>query len=467
MWQRHKNVVARVAAVCVSALAVLASCGTKVVVQRQVVQRQVVTVHDTVVVTMPVPVETPRESYSSDWLVRTRKSLDSLCAMPLMKESQLGMLVLDLTAGEVVYEYGPRQRMRPASTMKVVTAVTAMTAVLDHPDCFKLRCWVEEYGEGTPDLVLVGGMDPMLEYKDLCSLADNLLSAGIREVSDVRLDVSLCDTTRWGEGWCWDDDNEAMTPFLYKGAGAARGGGGSSRQAWRQSPEKPFVTDLTKAFAARKVRIKGRVFVDRIHTAPRVPSSGVGYVRVGETVGGMRLVARVGHEWDTVLRPMMKNSDNLCAEAMLWQLGLVCGEKNPKIGRVDDALEGICRQYGLNASNYHVSDGSGRSLYNYVTPELLCVLLNHAALQPWFGRFLDALPLMGVDGTLKKRCIGTSAYSSVQAKTGSVTGVSSLAGYMCNSESHLLCFAIINQGVRNGGLGRAFQDEVCKVLTRR
>ncbi|MCF0189015.1 MAG: D-alanyl-D-alanine carboxypeptidase [Bacteroidaceae bacterium] len=460
LWKRHKNQAARLAAVCLSALAALASCSPKVVVQRQVV-----TVHDTVVV--QVPVETPRETYSRDWLGRTRKSLDSLCALPLLQESQLGMLVLDLTAGESVYEHGARQRMRPASTMKVVTAVTAMTAVMEHPDCFKLRCWAEENGAAPPGLVLVGGMDPMLEYKDLCALADNLLASGIREVRDVRLDVSLCDTTRWGEGWCWDDGNEAMTPFLYKGAGAARGGGGTSRQAWKQSPEKPFVTDLTKAFAAKKLKIRGRVFVDRTHTAPRVLTSGTGYVRVGETIGGMRLVARVGHDWDTVLKPMMKNSDNLCAEAMLWQLGLLCGEKCPKIGRVDDALETLCKQYGLNALNYYVADGSGRSLYNYVTPELLCVLLNHAALQPWFGRFLDALPVMGVDGTLRKRCIGTTAHARVQAKTGSVQGVSSLAGYTYNSENHLICFAIINQGVRNGGLGRAFQDEVCKVLTRK
>ncbi|MCF0182972.1 MAG: D-alanyl-D-alanine carboxypeptidase/D-alanyl-D-alanine-endopeptidase [Bacteroidaceae bacterium] len=486
----------------VCALALLAGCKT-----RTVIRERVVTVHDTVRVAVAAPVK----AYSADWTGRTQSALDSLCGLALLGETQVGMCVFDLTAGTVVFERGLRQRMRPASTMKVITAVTAMTAVMGHPDCFALRCWVdmndvERTGKTlavkpskTPNLILAGGMDPLLAYADLCALADTLAGQGIREVKDIRLDVSLADTTRWGEGWCWDDANEAMTPFSYNGSGAARGGRGSSRLAWRQQPEVPFVADLRKAFASRKIRVTGTIRRNLERTAPRtiidaeaaiaaapagrsaaasgsagsnpaVSSSAdsrfAAVPAVGEMRDGMRLVARIGHRWEDVLVPMMKNSDNLYAEAMLHQLGLLAPGARPSLATIDDAFEALCSRLGLSAYNYRIADGSGRSLYNYATPELLCRLLNHAATQPWFALFRSSLPVMGVDGTLRKRCKGTTAEGNVQAKTGSLYAVSSLAGYTTSAEGHLLCFAIINQGLREGAMGRAFQDEVCKILTR-
>ena len=57
------------------------------------------------------------------------------------------------------------------------------------------------------------------------------------------------------------------------------------------------------------------------------------------------------------------------------------------------------------------------------------------------------------------------ACGNVVAKTGSVTGVSTLAGYCTTAHGHLLCFAIMNQGLKRTAHGRAFQDRVCRALT--
>ena len=73
---------------------------------------------------------------------------------------------------------------------------------------------------------------------------------------------------------------------------------------------------------------------------------------------------------------------------------------------------------------------------------------------------------MGRDGTLKNRCKGSSAQDRVHAKTGTVTGVSSLAGYATAPNGHQLAFAIINQGIRHTSTGRNFQDRICKALTQ-
>ena len=75
-----------------------------------------------------------------------------------------------------------------------------------------------------------------------------------------------------------------------------------------------------------------------------------------------------------------------------------------------------------------------------------------------------SLPIAGVDGTLEKRMTKGPADGNVRAKTGTLTGISSLAGYCRAANGHQLCFSIINQGVMRNQAGKNFQDRVCQVL---
>ena len=81
------------------------------------------------------------------------------------------------------------------------------------------------------------------------------------------------------------------------------------------------------------------------------------------------------------------------------------------------------------------------------------------------AHLIPSLPVGGVDGTLKNRFQGTKAYNNIFAKTGTVTGVSSLSGYANGGNGHVLSFSIINQGVERGSMGRSFQDQVCIAIT--
>jgi D-alanyl-D-alanine carboxypeptidase/D-alanyl-D-alanine-endopeptidase (penicillin-binding protein 4) len=81
-----------------------------------------------------------------------------------------------------------------------------------------------------------------------------------------------------------------------------------------------------------------------------------------------------------------------------------------------------------------------------------------------YEHLAPSLPIAGVDGTLEKRMRGTVAQGNVRAKTGTVTGISSLAGYCTAANGHQLCFSIINQGVMRGSDGKSFQDRVCVAL---
>ena len=79
---------------------------------------------------------------------------------------------------------------------------------------------------------------------------------------------------------------------------------------------------------------------------------------------------------------------------------------------------------------------------------------------------IEALPTSGKDGTLSSRMKTGPAYLNVHAKTGTVTGVSSLSGYVTASNGHILAFAIINNGLLKSATGHNIQDRICQELAR-
>ena len=168
-----------------------------------------------------------------------------------------------------------------------------------------------------------------------------------------------------------------------------------------------------------------------------------------------------------VLKQMMKESDNLCAESMFYHMAK--NHVNHKWVSDNDGSDAINQfikeKLGLNPEYYNIVDGSGVSLYNYISPRLLLEYLKYAYYQTdIFQPFYESLPIAGIDGTLEHRMKKGKAYRNVHAKTGTVTGVSSLAGYAKASNGHQLAFAIINQNVMKSRQARNFQDKVCEIL---
>ena len=115
---------------------------------------------------------------------------------------------MDLTTGEQLFSYGARQRMRPASTEKVVTAIAALDLLGPN---YPLRTTLSTTGavDGSVlrgDLYVRGGMDPLLSVADVRSLVSQLRAAGVRSITGrLVTDSSLKDADEFGWGWCWDD----------------------------------------------------------------------------------------------------------------------------------------------------------------------------------------------------------------------------------------------------------------------
>lgn len=168
---------------------------------------------------------------------------------------------------------------------------------------------------------------------------------------------------------------------------------------------------------------------------------------------------------DQILMNMMKESDNLYAESMFYQLAATTGSRPATARSARTVIDRLIEKVGLDASQYSIADGSGLSLYNYLTAELEIKLLRYAFMNSNIYLHLHpSLPQAGFDGTLKNRMHGPFTRGNVYAKTGTLEGVSSLAGYCTAPNGHRLAFAIMNQGVRRLRDARSFQDTVCRIL---
>ena len=360
--------------------------------------------------------------------------LDSLCADSIFDRTQLGLAVYDLTDGRYLYRRGERQCLRPASTMKVVTAIAALHTLgtdYHYSTCLVLPDGAVAKGDSIVrgNIEIRAAFDPLLSKDDLQTLVAALAAEGVRRIEgDIVADVSLKDTLAKGWGWCWDDDDAPLDALTMGGKDI-------------------FETSFRQLLADNGIVCSGTF-------------------RKGRLTHGGRTVASVERTIDAVLLPMMKKSDNLAAESMFYQIAAHGGK--PYAGRREavKAIEALVKKMGLNPAHYQFADGSGLSLYNYVTPELLVRLLAFAYNDEALRRhLLPALPIAGEDGTLARRLRGTKAQGNVRSKTGTVEGVSTLAGYCTAKDGHILCFAIMNQGIRRTSTGRNFQDRVCRALT--
>ena len=362
---------------------------------------------------------------SLPWPQSLQMRIDTILQSPLMETSQLGLMVYDLTADTVLYAYGHRQRLRPASTMKLLTAITALDRLGSDYQLKTALCYTGRVENGTlvGNVHCVGGMDPMFDRRDMASFVNKLRHQGIDTIrGTIMADLSFKDDDRLGEGWCWDDDNPVLTPLLYDG-------------------KDMFIEQLY-----RELRRDGVVVID---SAVRCPLS------------TLHSVASRGHSIGEVLMRMMKESDNLYAEALFYQLAAAVDM--PARGQKGASqVRRLIQQVGLNPGDYRVADGSGLSLYNYVSAELEVRLLRYAySHRGIFDVLLPSLPVAAVDGTLKSRMMKSPAAGNVMAKTGSVSGISSLAGYCTAPNGHFLAFSIINQGVGRMTDGRQMQDQLC------
>ena len=364
------------------------------------------------------------------WPKNVQTQIENLLKSDMFSTSQVGLMVYDLDADSTIFRHNERQLMRPASTMKVITAITALNRLGGSYQFKTDLCYTGRVDSCTlrGDIYCVGGFDPRFNNDDLRAFVEGIRKMGIDTIrGSIYADKSMKDKDPYGGGWCWYDDNPTLSPLLLS----------------RKDQLLPkFYSDLREA----------GIYLTGSLGEKRKPEES-------------NCIVRRFHTIDQVLMRMLKESDNLYAESMFYQIAASTGNHPATAKSARALIKQLVNKIGLDGSRYQFADGSGLSLYNYVSAELEVKLLRYAYHdQNIYNHLLPALPIAGTDGTLRKRMTGAFTRGNVHAKTGTVTGISSLCGYLTAANGHHLCFSIINQGVMHSKNGRRFQDKVCTIL---
>jgi D-alanyl-D-alanine carboxypeptidase/D-alanyl-D-alanine-endopeptidase (penicillin-binding protein 4) len=449
----------------------------------------------------PAAPVTSRTALTSAAVVEAlRRDIDAILAQPVLEHSYWGVSVKSLTSDETLYALNARKLLIPASNMKIVTlAAAAETLGWDFTyDTTLLGLGPITAGTLNGDLVVVGSGDPSigggLAERLFADWAGRLANAGIRTI-DGRIigDDNTLDDEALGFGWSWDDlpddysagvsalqfNENAVRVTVGPGPGVgdfaavdanpsdsgldirsvvATGAAGSQTSiSTRRLPGRStlelrgsvafgaapstlsvsvdnptlfFVKALRTALIAHGIDVRGPA-VD-IDDLPNPPARSV----------GVPLISYTSPPLSTLATRLMKGSQNQYAETFLKTLGAAAGMPTAARGRAE--AQAILQRWGVQPGDLIQRDGSGLSRYDYVTPDALVTLLSHidrdARLR---GPFEAALPIAGRDGSLSNRMKGTPAEGNARAKTGSMTSVRGLSGYVTTADGEPVAFSIL------------------------
>ncbi len=383
---------------------------------------------------------------------------------PLLKNPALGTrhtaAIVDVTTGERLYGVGAGEPLTPASTTKIATAVAALAALgPDHR--LTTRTALEP---GTGELVLVGGGDPTLTARKEAggtSRSSEAESGGgwasLRELAektaaalkkrDVRQITLSYDTTLYaGPELHPIGVNDNLAPVSALMADEARTNDSTRGPAPRATNP---AEDAATAFAAF-------LKADGIKTTAPGPSKATHEAETLGTVSSPPL--------SSLVERMLTNSDNDIAEALARQTAVATGER-PDFTGAGEAIRTQLDKLGLPVSKAVFKDGSGLNRDDRLTAALLTALLSTSAdpAHPELRPTLTGLPVAGFTGTLTSRYTDGAA-GIVRAKTGTLTGVNTLAGTAVDQSGHLLAFAFLASDTTDPAAAQSALDRTATAL---
>jgi D-alanyl-D-alanine carboxypeptidase/D-alanyl-D-alanine-endopeptidase (penicillin-binding protein 4) len=446
--------------------------------------------------------------------LETKRKIDAVLNDDFFNSSALAVDVYDLIEGQTVYQRNEKLLLHPASNLKLITSAAALKYLEDD---FTFNTSIYYTGEiidsvCTGNLFIVGGCDPDFSLEDLDTMITAITEAGINKIiGNIYGDVSLLDSLYWGNGWMWDDEpymefphltpltiNDACVKFI-----TVPGNLGEPVKI-KVFPNSDFFTFSNKAVIADTDSSTFDIKRDWLHG--KNVFTAIGELPVNETTDTLlrnveephmfflnilkekiiqrgikfygnldtltlpdsaNLIYTKSRAFSNVINNLNKQSDNLTAEMTLRALAFSKGIKQVSADTALAVIDSLISVIGLDPDSYRIVDGSGVSHYNLVSAELLNKLLIHFYNNEKenFSEFYNSLPIAGVDGTLEKRMLTGKAYTNVKAKTGTLSGVSTLSGYLNSANGNFISFSILIQNyVEKDKIARSYIDKLCEIL---
>ncbi len=431
------------------------------------------------------------------------------------KKASIGIKVTTLDTKRTLYQKNADTLFIPASNTKLFTAGAALH-ILGPSFRYETVLFTDRLYTAAriSSLYVKGAGDPTLLSKDLEKAARTLREKGIKEIrGNIVIDISIFDAQPTALGWAPGDgpifdksqlggfivDHSCITVRVKPAHAPGRkplvsvepfndlitieNKAQTTTHAEKQAIH-TFLTPGNKLIVTGKIALKSTQKFYRIalhnpelfaaHTL-RAHLKKQGIILRGKIVAGrvppkaQVLVRHYSKPAETIIKTMMKKSDNLYADTLFKTIGArVYGAPGTwEKGR--RAVENfLTRTMKLPVNRYFLNDGSGLSRLNKVSPTALVEFLTAMYQTSTFKKqFIESFPISGTDGSLRLRMQHKTTKGKILAKTGSLSGVSSLSGYLTLPGGKHLAFA----SMTNRSKGSAFsfkqtlEDKLCSLLT--
>lgn len=373
-----------------------------------------------------------------------------------------GGAVLDPATGRTLWQRNPGQALIPASTGKLLMTSAAMLT-LNHEQRFSTKV---VRGSQPGSVVLVAGGDPTLTalprghdsvYPGAARIDDlvgQVKAATGGSVTSVSLDTSRYTGPASGPGWLPQDVQDGFV-----------------------APIEPIMLEGGRADPTKDV--SPRSHTPALDAAHQLASRlGTSTVSSGTAPPGAQVLGEVRSPTvREMVEIVLQHSDNVLAEALAREVAISTGNEPSFAGAVKAVREVLGRN-GFDLAGTSMVDGSGLSLENRVTPQLLGSLMAAAAAPELPDGGLDVkaaklramltgLPVAGGSGSLADRYqnAGVAGRGWVRAKTGTLSNANSLSGLVVTQDGHLLVFAFMSNG-SGSDVARPALDEVAASLRK-
>ncbi len=382
---------------------------------------------------------------------------------PVFAQGFTGFVLLDPTTGKILADVQGDKYFIPASTTKILTLATCLHVLGDSVPAIQTQRRILDEAKNQSVVLVRGTGDPTFLHPKFQQWQSAF--QGLKEGPDtLKLFPRRSKLERFGPGWAWDD-----YPYHYQPERSVFPMYGNvvrfSQNANGYTIEPPFFNDyfVGPMLAERPKRFEHEsLWVLPLPTSGEqketwLPFTGIDAGQLLSDTLGKEVEALTGYwehvlvpdTWqthhatplDTVLRRMMHQSDNFIAEQML----LVCAGQKFDLLQQDTIIRWMLDSVLADLhSRPRWVDGSGLSRYNLASPRALAQVLQKLWLEQPAERLFDLFPAGGQDGTIADWYAGTNGRPYVFAKTGGMSGVHCLSGYLVTTRGKTLVFSFMH-----------------------